>query len=94
MAVFKNTAMASIFLYGNSVTGRDRLRANMYDKKRSQNTLFPFIVAVRPTSRKHMELLGDRDGIIFEGYPQQKSMIVGGMKYTNIHNAKTYQDIL
>ena len=34
MAVFKSTAMASIFLYGNGTTGRDRLRARMYDKVR------------------------------------------------------------
>lgn len=94
MAVFRSTAMASIFLYGNGTTGRDRLRARMYDKVRIENTRFPFVVAARPANSKHMKLLADKDGIIFEGYPEYRTMIVGGNRYTNFENAKTYQDIL
>lgn len=93
MAVFKSTAMASIFLYGNGTTGRDRLRARMYDKVRIENTRFPFVVAARLANSKQMQMLGDKDGIIFEGYPEYKIMRVGGVMYNNFENAKTYQDI-
>jgi hypothetical protein len=94
MAVFKEIQMASVYLYGSRSRERSRLWVRMIDKVRIVNSRFPFPVAVREANSKQVKLVGDKDGIIFEGYPVANRINVSGTVYKKFENEKTHESLL
>ncbi len=94
MAVFKEIQMASVYLYGSSSRERSRLWIRMIDKVRIVNSRFSFPVAAREANSKQVKLVGDKDGIIFEGYPVANTINVSGTVYKNFVNEKTHSCLL
>jgi hypothetical protein len=91
MAIFANTSLAASYVFGNYDSGgRVRLQRRLLDSYRITDSKFEHPVAVRYSNTKHVELLGEKHGIIFEGYPEVNVINIGGIKYTNFVNAKTH----
>lgn len=94
MAIFASTSMAASYIYGQfDANGRERVAKRLGDSFRITDGRFSFPVAVRHSQTKHKDLLGQNHGVIFEGYPQVKVINIGGIKYTNFVNEKTYESL-
>jgi hypothetical protein len=94
MAIFASTSMAASYVFGQfDGSARERIQKRLIDKFRISDSRFGHPVAVRHASTKQVEMMGEKHGIIFEGYPQVKMINIGGMKYTNFENAKAYQNL-
>lgn len=94
MAIFASTSMAASYIFGQfDGQARERLQRRLSDKFRISDSRFGHPVAVRHASNRQVEMLGQKHGIIFEGYPPVKLINIGGIKYTNFENAKAYQNL-
>lgn len=94
MAIFASTSMAASYVFGQfDGQARERIQKRLIDKFRISDSRFGHPVAVRHASTKQVEMMGEKHGIIFEGYPAVKMINIGGMKYTNFVNEKTHQNL-
>lgn len=94
MAIFASTSMAASYIFGQfEGNARERIQKRLADKFRITDSRFGFPVAVRHASTKQLEMLGQKHGVIFEGYPEVKTINIGGMKYTNFVNEKTHASL-
>jgi len=94
MAIFASTSMAASYIYGQfEGQSRDRVRKRLGDQFKITDSRFDFPLAVRHTSAKHKQILGENHGVIFEGYPEVKLMNIGGIRYTNFVNEKAHETI-
>jgi hypothetical protein len=94
MAIFASTAMAASYIYGQfDGQARERLQKRLCDKYRISDSRFEHPVAVRHASTKQVEMMGEKHGIIFEGYPPVKLINIAGLKYTKFVNEKTHASI-
>lgn len=94
MAIFASTSMAASYIFGHfDAQARERLQKRICDKFRISDSRFSHPVAARHSPAKHIKLLADNHGLIFEGYREVKMMNIGGMKYTKFVNEKTHESI-
>jgi hypothetical protein len=94
MAIFASTSMAASYVFGQfDGQARERIQKRLIDKFRISDSRFGHPVAVRHATNRQVEMMGEKHGIIFEGYPQVKLINIGGTKYTNFVNEKAHQTI-
>jgi len=94
MAIFASTSMAASYVFGQfDGQARERIQKRLIDKFRISDSRFGHPVAVRHATNRQVEMMGEKHGIIFQGYPQVKLINIGGTKYTNFVNEKTHQNL-
>lgn len=86
--------MAASYIFGHfDAQARERLQKRIMDKYKITNSRFGHPVAVRHSTNRHCLMLADKHGIIFEGYPEVKTINIGGIKYTNFVNEKAHENL-
>lgn len=94
VAIFASTSMAASYIFGQfDASARERLQKRLIDKFKMTNTRFEFPVAVRHASTKQVKMVGENDGVIFEGYPEVRTINIGGRKFTNFLNEKPHESL-
>jgi hypothetical protein len=94
VGIFASTSIAGYYVFGmfeGKVT--DRIRKGVTEKTRIFNSRFDFPIAVRYSTNRHLELLGQNHGVVFEGYPSASTINIGGIKYTNFVNEKSHESL-
>lgn len=94
MAIFASTSMAASYVYGQfNSSARERIGKRLTDSFRITDSLFPYPLAVRYSTGNHVKMLGEKDGVIFEGYPEVRLINIGGRRFTNFLNEKPHESI-